>query len=147
MRIRDFPPTEIRARPSTNAARSRRTPTGWAQISPANRSVRAASRARSLRGAPIRPAHGSRARAAFWFAAVSSWGKRIYHRDHRGHRDRREKSPDRLSKGILFFVQPAVQDGLIGVDAAIAEKWPVAARFLALCGVAFDDEDFFTVVG
>src|SRR6202158_118314 len=58
-----------------------------------------------------------------------------------------KKRPDRLSKGILFFVQPAVQDGLISVDAAVAEKRPIAAGVLALGGIAFDDEDFFFVVG
>src|SRR5258708_38276526 len=54
-----------------------------------------------------------------------------------------KKTPDRLGKGILFFVQPAVQDGLIGVDAAVAEKRPVAARVLALGGGAFHGEGFF----
>src|SRR6266576_1277366 len=31
-----------------------------------------------------------------------------------------KKRSHRLSEEILFFVQPAVQDGLIGVDAAVA---------------------------
>src|SRR6267378_1880085 len=140
IRIRGFPPAEIRARPSTNAARSPRRPTEWARIFRANRSVRAASRARWLRGVPIRRACGSRVRTAFWIVAVSSLGKEF------NTEIAEKKRPDRLSKGILFFVQPAAQDGLIGVDAAVAEKRPVAACVLAFCGIAFDDEDFLFIV-
>src|SRR5712692_9321219 len=44
------------------------------------------------------------------------------------------------------FAEPAIQDGLIGIDAAVAEKRPVAARVFTFCGIAFDDEDFFFVV-
>ncbi len=36
---------------------------------------------------------------------------------------------------------------MIGVDAAVAEEGPVAARFFALRGVALDNENFFFVVG
>src|SRR6058998_1527619 len=50
-------------------------------------------------------------------------------------------------KGALFFAEPAIEDGLIGVDAAIAQEGPVPARFLALCRVAFNDEDFLFVMG
>ncbi len=44
------------------------------------------------------------------------------------------------------FAEPAVQDGLVGVDAAVAEEGPVAAGFFALGGITFDDENFFFVV-
>src|SRR5271170_1589152 len=44
------------------------------------------------------------------------------------------------------FAKPAVEDGLIGVDAAVAEEGPVAAGFFALGWVAFDYQDFFLVV-
>jgi len=46
-----------------------------------------------------------------------------------------------------LFAQPAIQDRTVGIDAAIAEKRPVAASVFALCGIAFDDKDFFFVVG
>src|SRR4030081_3756117 len=52
-----------------------------------------------------------------------------------------------IGRSTLFVAQPAVQDGLIGVDATVAEKRPVAARVLALGGIAFGDEDFSFVVG
>src|SRR5256885_4594031 len=45
-----------------------------------------------------------------------------------------------------LFAQPAIQDWTVGVDAAVAEKGPVAPRVFAFCGVAFDDEDFFFVI-
>src|SRR5215475_13245697 len=41
------------------------------------------------------------------------------------------------------FAEPAIENGLIRVNAAIAEKGPVAARLFALFCVAFDDEHFF----
>ncbi len=41
----------------------------------------------------------------------------------------------------------AIQDGAVGIDAAIAKERPVAASVFALRGIAFDDEDFFLVVG
>src|SRR5258707_5763419 len=46
-----------------------------------------------------------------------------------------------------LFAQPAIQNGAVGVDAAIAEKRPVAARVFAFCRVALDDEDFLFIVG
>src|SRR5712692_11582303 len=49
-------------------------------------------------------------------------------------------------KTVLFVAEPAVEDGMVGVDAAIAQKGPITAGFFALCGVSFDDEDFFFVV-
>src|SRR6266852_4076036 len=49
-------------------------------------------------------------------------------------------------KSTLLVAEPAIEDRLIGVDAAVAQKRPVAARFLTLGGIAFDDEDFFLVV-
>src|SRR5271163_4690888 len=42
--------------------------------------------------------------------------------------------------------EPAVEDGLVGVDAAVAEEGPVAALVFALGGIAFDHQDFFFVV-
>jgi len=32
---------------------------------------------------------------------------------------------------------------LVGVDASIAEKRPIAASVFAFCGIAFSDENFF----
>src|SRR5437899_575393 len=49
-------------------------------------------------------------------------------------------------KDALFFAQPTVQDWRVRVDAAVAQKGPIAARVFAFCGVALDDEDFFLVV-
>jgi len=40
-------------------------------------------------------------------------------------------------------VAPAVGDGGVGVDAAVAEEGPVAADFFDAGAVTFDDEDFF----
>src|SRR5437660_705189 len=65
--------------------------------------------------------------------------------------ERKEKREDSESKeltgkGTLFVAEPAVQDGLIGVDAAVAQEGPVPARVFALGGVTFDDENLFLVV-
>src|SRR5258708_16466974 len=46
-----------------------------------------------------------------------------------------------------LFAQPAIQDGSVGVDAAIAKEWPVATSVFALGGIALDDEEFFLIVG
>src|SRR5439155_324781 len=46
-----------------------------------------------------------------------------------------------------FIAEPAVQDGLIGVDAAVSQERPVSARVFAPGGIAFDDEDFLFVSG
>src|SRR5439155_1707656 len=46
-----------------------------------------------------------------------------------------------------FIAEPAVQDGLIGVDAAVSQERPVPARVFAPGGIAFDDEDFLFVSG
>src|SRR5258707_14872509 len=45
------------------------------------------------------------------------------------------------------FAQPAIQNGAVGVDAAVAEEGPVAACVFAFCRVALDDEDFLFIVG
>src|SRR5919109_1079642 len=57
------------------------------------------------------------------------------------------ESTERNGHAALFFAKPAVQDGLVGIDAAISEERPVAARLFALCGITFDDENFFFAVG
>src|SRR5260370_36078235 len=49
-------------------------------------------------------------------------------------------------KNNLFVAEPAVEDGLIGVDAAVAQKRPVAAGFFAPSRGALDDADFFLFV-
>src|SRR5437879_13277266 len=59
--------------------------------------------------------------------------------------ERKEKREDSESKeltgkGTLFVAEPAVQDGLIGVDAAGAQGGPAQARGFALGGVAVYDE-------
>src|SRR5205807_2759640 len=41
------------------------------------------------------------------------------------------------------FAEPAIENGLIRVDTAVAEEWPVAACIFAFLRIAFDDEDFF----
>src|SRR5260370_1239216 len=46
-----------------------------------------------------------------------------------------------------LFAEPAIQDGSIGIDAAITKEWPIATRIFAFGGVALDDEDFFFIVG
>src|SRR5579871_1053521 len=86
-----------------------------ARICRASRSVRAASRARCLRGVPIRRASGSQARE----------GKNL----------RKRRS----------FAEPAIEDGLIRVDASIAEERPVAASFFAFLWITFDDENLFLI--
>src|SRR5215831_13550150 len=40
-----------------------------------------------------------------------------------------------------------VRNGPVGVDAAIAQEWPVAAHFLHLAHIAFDDENLFAIMG
>jgi hypothetical protein len=47
----------------------------------------------------------------------------------------------------LFFTEPAIGDDGISVDAAIAEEGPIPASLFALGGIAFDNENFFLVVG
>ena len=46
-----------------------------------------------------------------------------------------------------LFAQPAIQNGLIRVDASIAEERPVAARIFASRRIAFHDENIFLIVG
>jgi hypothetical protein len=47
----------------------------------------------------------------------------------------------------LLFAEPAIGDDGISVDAAIAEEGPIPASLFALGWIAFDDENFFLVVG
>src|SRR5262249_5509448 len=42
-----------------------------------------------------------------------------------------------------LFAEPAVENRLVRVYAAVAKKRPVAARLFGFLRVAFDDEDFF----
>ena len=49
-------------------------------------------------------------------------------------------------KKLKLFAEPAVEDGLVGIDAAVAEEGPVAPRVFAFCGIAFDDKNFLLVV-
>src|SRR5258708_40161415 len=55
-----------------------------------------------------------------------------------------KKTPDRLGKGILFFVQPAGQDGLIGVDAAGAGEKAGGGGGLAFVGGRLRAKGFFS---
>src|SRR5713226_1070259 len=64
----------------------------------------------------------------------------------RTEKRKNSKSRELTEKGTLFVTEPAVEDGLIGVDAAVAEEGPIAAGFFAFGGVAFDDENFFLIV-
>src|SRR5690242_16885914 len=50
---------------------------------------------------------------------------------------------ERQRKRARSFGEPAVQNGLISVDAAIPEERPVASRVLAFGGIAFHDQNFF----
>jgi hypothetical protein len=45
------------------------------------------------------------------------------------------------------FAEPAFEDWLVGVNAAIAEEGPIAPGFFTERGIAFDDEDGFFVGG
>ena len=45
------------------------------------------------------------------------------------------------------FAQPAVENRGIRINAAVAEERPIAPHFFALRRVAFNDEDFFFVIG
>src|SRR5229473_1335949 len=56
------------------------------------------------------------------------------------------ESEESARRNTLFIAEPAVEDGLIGVDAAVAEEGPITAGFFAFGGVAFDDENFFLIV-
>src|SRR5208282_5014675 len=48
-------------------------------------------------------------------------------------------------KSILLINQ-AVRDGRIGVDAAVAQEWPVAANVFQRFQIDVADQDFLTVV-
>src|SRR6267154_1830605 len=65
----------------------------------------------------------------------------------RAEKAKNGKRKEVTEKSTLFVAEPAIEDWLIGVDAAVTEKRPVAASFFALGGIAFDDQDFFLVVG
>src|SRR6516225_4639876 len=54
--------------------------------------------------------------------------------------------PRRYIHTLTSFAQPAVEYGLIGIDSAIAQKWPVPPRLLALCRIAFDDQHLLVFV-
>src|SRR5258705_82884 len=51
------------------------------------------------------------------------------------------------AESMLFVAERAIEDGLVGINAAVAEEGPVAAGLFALSGIAFDYEDFLFVVG
>ena len=57
------------------------------------------------------------------------------------------ESAEEKKKETSLFAEPAVGDGLVGVDAAIAEEGPIAAGLFRLRGIAFDDQNFFLIVG
>src|SRR5580700_1400128 len=52
-----------------------------------------------------------------------------------------------LRLGGRASLVPSLEDWGVGIDAAIAQKRPVAACFFDARGIAFDDEDFFLVGG
>src|SRR5882724_4222685 len=54
-------------------------------------------------------------------------------------------STESTERVALLFTQPTIQDWRVRVDAAVAQKRPIAARVFAFCGVAFDDQDFLLV--
>jgi len=41
------------------------------------------------------------------------------------------------------FAEPAIENGLVGVNAAIAQERPIAASVFTFCRIAFNDENFF----
>src|SRR6266404_172369 len=55
------------------------------------------------------------------------------------------ESTESMERGALLFTQPTIQDWRVGVDAAVAQKRPIAARVFAFRGIALDDQDFFFV--
>jgi hypothetical protein len=56
------------------------------------------------------------------------------------------ESTESTEPGALLFAQPAIQDWRVGVDAAVAQKRPVAPRVFAFRRIALDNENFFLVV-
>src|ERR1019366_2247564 len=44
-------------------------------------------------------------------------------------------------------LEPSLQDGRIGINAAVAEERPVPANLLDAAGIAFHNQDFFLVRG
>src|SRR4029077_19158945 len=87
------------------------------RICPASRKVRAARRARWLRGSPTPRASRGLVRTE-WIAA-------------------------RLCGFCASIAKPAVEDRRIGVNSAVAKERPIAAGFFAPGRIAFDDQDFF----
>ncbi len=118
-----------RSRVRRGGERFRRRPRGWAEICRASLHDCAARRARWPRAAPTRQACGSRGLGVsvqanlrallFW---ISIWGPGM--------------------NGI----EKALGDGRVGVDAAVAQEGPVAARVFKEREIDFAEEDFFRIV-
>src|SRR6266567_3408045 len=56
------------------------------------------------------------------------------------------ESTERTRSSESFFAEPAIEDGLVGINAPIAQEGPVAASVFALGGIAFDDENLLFAV-
>src|SRR5260370_18777540 len=56
----------------------------------------------------------------------------------RAQKRKNAENKKRREKNTLFVAEPAVEDRLVGVDAAVAQKRPVVPRVFPLCRVAFD---------
>src|SRR5712671_6603435 len=49
---------------------------------------------------------------------------------------------NRASLRQTLFAEPAIQDRLIGINAAVAKEWPAATRFFAFRRITFDHQNF-----
>jgi len=67
-------------------------------------------------------------------------------RTENGMKNRKEKKKGEESKETTLIAEPAIENGRIRIDAAVAEKRPVTASVLAFGRIALDDQDFFLVV-
>src|SRR5690349_8554334 len=47
----------------------------------------------------------------------------------------------------LFFAEPAIKDGLVGINAPVAQEGPIATSLFAPGGIAFDHENLLLAVG
>src|SRR5437868_3872149 len=59
----------------------------------------------------------------------------------------KKRRPKRSLSSSLFFAEPAVQDRLIRINAAISQEGPVAASFFTLRGIALGDKNLLFAIG
>src|SRR5216684_3542354 len=61
--------------------------------------------------------------------SVGRFDLRWWHHSRGEFNTEATESAEKTEKSNLFVTEPAVEDGLIGVDAAVAEEGPIAAGF------------------